>query len=129
MKAALPYCDDDLCMTVVNVSQTPVHDGIREHFNVRLSSRANHGTRSANGAEVYLADDRNRKFRLLDTSPVPFDVDVDPGQSVDTALTFDVPSAARKLYFEVRMERITYASFIIGNSHAPWQPLLKLAVN
>jgi hypothetical protein len=129
MKTALPYCDDDLCMTVVNVSQTPVRDGIRERFNVRLSSRANHGTRSAKGAEVYLADDRNRKFRLLDTSPVPFDVDVDPGQSVDTALTFDVPSAARKLYFEVRMERITYASFIVGNSHAPWQPLLKLAVN
>jgi hypothetical protein len=78
---------------------------------------------------VYLADDRNRNFHLLDAFPIPFDVNVDPGQSVNTALTFDVPATAPKLYFEMRMERITYASFIIGNSHGPWQPLLKLAVN
>ena len=128
MKTALPYCDDDLCMTVLNVVRTPADNGFRENFDVRLISRANHGTRSAKGAEVYLSDDRNRKFRLADASPIPFEADVDPGKSVDTTLSFNVPSDAQKLYFEVRMEGISYASFMIGSGETPWKSLLKLAV-
>ena len=129
MKTALPYCDDDLCMTVVNISQTPARDGLtQKRFDVRLSSRANHGTRNARGAAVCLTDDRKRRFPLVDASPIPFDTDVDPGKSVDTALTFDVPADARKLYFEIRMEGISYSSFVIGGG-APWQPLLTLAVD
>jgi hypothetical protein len=128
MKTALPYCVDDLCMTVLNVARTPADGGFQEQFGVRLSSRANHGSRSAKGAEVYLTDDRNRKFRLVDASPLPFEADVDPGKSVDTRLSFDVPSDARKLYFAVRMEGITYGSLMIGSGETPWQPLLKLAV-
>jgi len=38
MKAALPYCDDDLCMTVLNVSQTATPNQIRQRFDIRLSS-------------------------------------------------------------------------------------------
>jgi hypothetical protein len=44
---------------------------------------------------------------------------MEPGTPVDTTLTFDVPSEARKVYFEVRMERISYASFISGSGQVP----------
>jgi len=127
LKTELPYCDDDLCMTVLNLSRTPARDNIRTRFAIRLSSRANRGTRSAKGVAVYLTDERGRRFPLMDASPVPFDVDVEPHQALDTALTFAVPSDARKLYFEVRRDRRTFATFMISGGN-PWQPLLKLAI-
>lgn len=129
LKAGLPYCDDDLCMTIVNMSQAPARDGLtQKRFDLRLSSRAHHGTRNAGGATVYLTDDRNRRFPLVDASPIPFDTDVNPGKSVNTALIFDVPADARRLYFEIRSEQTIYTSFIIGSGW-PWQPLLKLSVD
>lgn len=128
MKTALPYCDDDLCMTVLNRSRTAADGTARERFDVRLSSRANRGTRSARGAHVYLTDDHGVRFPLVDASPVPFDVNVDPHRPLDTSLSFDVPPDTHKLYFEVWSNGLSYGSFIIGG-RGPWQPLLKLALD
>lgn len=128
MKTALPYCDDDLCMTVLNRTRTAANGTARERFDVRLSSRAKHGARSARGASLYLTDDHGVRFPLVDASPVPFDVNVDPHRSLDTSLSFDVPPNTHKLYFEVWSNGLTYGSFIIGG-RGPWQPLLKLELD
>lgn len=128
MQTALPYCDDDLCMTVLNRTRTASNGIVRERFDVRLSSRANRGTRSARAVTVYLTDDHGVRFPLVEASPVPFEADVEPHRSLDTSLSFDVPPGARKLYFEARTHGLTHGSSIIG-SGGLWPPLLKLAID
>ena len=98
-------------------------------MSIRLSSRANKGPRSAQGALVYLTDERHREFFPVEASPVPFGAAVDPGKSVDTSLTFEVPSDAGKPSFEVRLDRIGYTSFIIGSRELLRKPMLTLALD
>jgi hypothetical protein len=127
LRTGAPYCDDDMCMSVESVGRTPEQAGISYRFAIRLFSRANHGPRSAKGASVYLTDARNRRFLPQhDASAIPFEVAVEPGKSVNTSLTFHVPSDAGALVFAARMDRIQYASFIIGNGDLLHQPRLKL---
>ncbi len=127
LKAGAPYCDDDMCMSVESVSRMPEQAGSSYRFGIRLFTRANHGPRSAKGSSVYLTDERNRRFLpVYDPSATPFDVDVEPGKSVSTSLTFHVPSDAHTLAFAAGMDRIQYASFIIGNGDLLHKPRLKL---
>jgi hypothetical protein len=127
LKTGAPYCDDDMCMSVESVSRMPEQAGSSYRFGIRLFTRANHGSRSAKGASVYLTDKRNRRFLpVYDSSATPFDVDVEPGKAVNTSLTFHVPSDAHSLAFAAGMERIQYASFIIGNGDLLHNPRLKL---
>jgi hypothetical protein len=127
LKTGVPYCDDDMCMSVESVSRMPEQAGSSYRFGIRLFTRANHGPRSAKGASVYLTDERNRRFLpVYDPSAAPFDVDVEPGKSVNTSLTFHVPSDAHTLALAAGMDRIQYASFIIGNGDLLHNPRLKL---
>jgi hypothetical protein len=129
LKTGVPYCDDDLCMIVRSVSATPGPAGVTYRFAIRLFTRANQGTRSAKGATAYLTDQRNRRFPpVYDPSAIPFDVAIEPGQSVSTSLTFTVPADAHALVFGVGVDRIQYASFIIGNGDLLHHPRLKLRI-
>jgi hypothetical protein len=126
LRVGAPYCDDDMCMSVESITRTPEQMGSSYRFGIRLFSRANHGPRSAKGASVYLTDERNRRFLAAhDPAATPFDV-VEPGKSVSTSLTFHVPSDAHTLAFAARMDRIHYASFIIGSGDLLHNPRLKL---
>ena len=127
LKTGAPYCDDDMCMSVESVSRTPEQTGTSYRFEIRLFTKANHGPRSAKGASVYLVDDHGRRFLPApDHSATPFDVDVEPGQSLNTSLTFHVPSDAHALAFAAGMDHLQYASFIIGNGDLLHNPRLKL---
>jgi hypothetical protein len=129
LKTGTPYCDDDLCMNVVSITRTPEQAGSSYRFTIRLFSRATQGPRSAKGASVYLTDERNRRFLPVhDNSATPFDVDVEPGKSVNTSLTFHVPSDAKGLAFAAGMDHLSYASFIIGNGDLLRNPRLKLRI-
>ncbi len=76
---------------------------------------------------MYLTDERNRRFDpVYDSSAIPFDIDVRPGKSADTSLTFHVPSDAHTLAFAAGMDHIQYASFIVGNGDLLHNPRLKL---
>jgi hypothetical protein len=129
MKTGTPYCDDDVCMTVLAVNKNSAPGKTRYSLDVRLTSRANHGPRSAKGALVYLADERHREYFPVSASPVPFDTAINPGQSVDTSLAFDVPSDAAQPAFEIRRDRIGYASFMIGSGELLRKPMLALALD
>jgi hypothetical protein len=127
LKTGAPYCDDDMCLSVESVTRLPEQDGSFYHFAIRLFTRANYGPRSAKGASVYLTDERNRRFLpVYDPSAAPFDVAVEPGSSVNTSLTFYVPADAHRLAFAAGMDRIQYASFIIGSGDLLHNPRLKL---
>ena len=47
-------------------------------------------------------DERGRRFPMVkDPSVIPFDLSLDPGQSVNTSLTFVTPADARELFLTV----------------------------
>ncbi len=129
LKTGQPYCEDDMCMSVETVSRTPDNTGTSYRFAIRLSSRANQGLRSTKGASVYLIDERQRRFQpLRDSSAVPFNTDLEPGKSVETALTFHVPSDAHTLSLAAGTDHIQYASFVIGNGDLFHNPRLKFRI-
>jgi hypothetical protein len=130
VQATGPHCDDDWCMSVDNITRTPGASGeVAYRLGVRVFSLAHRGPRSAKGAWLYLSDERGRHFALVpDPSAIPFDMVLHPGESVATALTFNVPVDARQLYFTGGVEGISYASFIIGNGDLLHKPRIKFRI-
>jgi hypothetical protein len=105
-KTGVPYCDDDVCISVDKVTRAKT--SVR--MDVRLSSLANHGPRSTDGASAYLIDERNNRYPCAS----PFEFTLQPRQSLSTTLIFNVPADAQNLSFAASMDHIRYASFIIG---------------
>ncbi len=127
LRTGVLYCDDDVCMSVDRVSATPEPGGTSYRFCMHLSSLANHGPRSTKGATVYLTDARNRRFPASqDPGGIPFGTALNPRQSVNTSLTFHVPSDVRALSLAAYTDRIQYASFIIGSGDLFGKPSLQL---
>lgn len=93
------YCMDIWCIGIEKVSATPRGDEIIYKVDVRIFSDANSVKTSANGAAVYLVDERGRHFELLsDTSVIPFDTLLAPKESIHTRLTFIAAADATQLF-------------------------------
>ncbi len=93
------YCVDIWCIGIDGVSPKPFGQEIVYNVDVRIFSDANRAKTSAKGASLYLLDERGRRFPLVqDPSVIPFDVNLDPGQSVKTSLTFVAAADARQLF-------------------------------
>jgi hypothetical protein len=123
------YCEDDWCMSIDGISREPVSNGFVYRVAIRISSYANKGTRSAESAWIELVDESNRHFSPVNDPSLPgLDTEVDPGQSVNTALTFDVPSGAKKLALWGGLNGVHYSSFVIGNGDLLGKPRLKFAI-
>ncbi len=95
------YCIDSWCIGVENVTKAALGQNVAYTDDVRIFSDLNRGTTSAKGASIYLADERGRRFPLVqDPSATPFDTELTPKQSVNTSLTFLVAADARELYLK-----------------------------
>ena len=93
-----PWCFDDWCLSVENVSQTPAPPEVAYNVSLRIFSRARRVSQRANGAWIYVIDGRgNRYAPEPDPSAVPLDVLLQPGASVTTTRVFKVPENAREL--------------------------------
>jgi type II secretory pathway pseudopilin PulG len=93
------YCDDIWCISVEGVHTQASALETTWRVGVRIFSDANRVQISARGASIWLTDDRGRRFPLLeDRSAPPFDMTLNPGQSVRTSLTFVAPSDVQHLY-------------------------------
>ncbi|HET9219792.1 MAG TPA: hypothetical protein VFR18_22620 [Terriglobia bacterium] len=93
------YCMDIWCIAVEQVTPSRREQDTLYKVDVRIFSDANTVKTSAKGAAVYLLDDRGRRFNLVnDPSVIPFDVPLDPRQSIHTTLTFAVASDAEHLF-------------------------------
>ena len=93
------YCMDIWCMGIERVTPVPRESEIVYKIDVRIFSDANTVKTSAKGASPYLLDERGRRFELVnDPSVVPFDMPLDPGQSIHTTLTFAVAADAQHLF-------------------------------
>lgn len=93
-----PWCFDDWCLTVENVSRTPGQLEISYRVGLRIFSRARRVAQRANGAWVYLIDGRGRRYSPdPDPSAVPLDVLLQPQESVTTSRIFRVPDNVHEL--------------------------------
>ena len=115
-------CFDDWCIAVDKADRTPTPAGISYIVTLRLSSRARRVSQRERGLQVYLTDDRGRRFDPSpDPAATPLDVLLEPGQAVETRRSFSVPSDAREIGVVVAHEG-SYCfpgCFIIGDDASP----------
>ena len=93
------YCVDLWCIGIDGVTAKSFGQETVYKVDVRIFSDANRVRTSAEGASLYLVDERGRRFPLVkDPSVIPFDVTLEPGQSVKTSLTFVAAADALQLF-------------------------------
>ena len=113
--AGQAYCMDIWCIGIQKVSPMPARNGIAYKVDVRIFSDAGTVKTSGKGFSLFLVDERGRRFWMVkDPSVIPFDLSLDPGQSVNTSLTFVTPADERELFLTVDsppfwMERLCFA--------------------
>ena len=100
--ASQAYCKDIWCIGIKEVSPMPAGKEIAYKVDVRIFSDANTVRTSGKGFSLFLVDERGRRYPMMkDPSVIPFDLNLDPGQSVNTSLTFDTRADAQKLFLTV----------------------------
>jgi len=113
------YCVDSWCIGVQNVTKTPLNQNIVYKADVRIFSDLNSGTTSAKGASLYLVDERGRRFPLIpDPDITPFDIELNPHQSVNSSLTFVVAADAHQLFLKGDGPSLWITKFFIGDDTA-----------
>jgi hypothetical protein len=91
-----PQCFDDWCITVAGYRRAPATGGAVWSVALRLSSRARRVSQRENNLRVYLTDAGNRRYDPLpDKAAVPFNVLLQPGESVIAERSFLLPADAR----------------------------------
>lgn len=90
-----PRCFDDWCLTAQSASRAASGAIL---IDLRVSSRAKRVDQRAPDAAVFLTDDQGRRWDPApDASELPLAVMLHPGEAVETARRFEVPSTARGL--------------------------------
>jgi hypothetical protein len=98
LRAGDPWCFDDWCLTVEDVTRAPNQADTRYQVGLRVFSEARRVSQRAKGAWIYLIDERGRRFSPEpDASAVPLDIPLEPHESVVTSRTFHVPNDASRL--------------------------------
>ena len=86
-------------MGIDKVNATPRGQEMVYKIDVRFFSDANTVKTGIDDALIYLVDDRGRRFPLVDDpSVIPINTRLDPGQSLNTSLTFVTPNDAGHLF-------------------------------
>jgi hypothetical protein len=92
------WCFDDWCLSVENVRRTAAGPDDVYSVSLRIFSRAKRVSQRAKGAWIYIIDDLGRRFEPQpDTSAIPLDVLLEPGQEIATSRVFKIPGDAARL--------------------------------
>ena len=117
------YCNDDWCISIRNVTRTQLGQDIAVKADARVFTHYANVKQSIKGASLYLVDEHNRRFPLIaDPAVTPFDTELNPGQSLDTTLTFHAPADAQRLFLKIDwggdgLVRVL-VKFVIGNDRS-----------
>jgi hypothetical protein len=88
-----PWCFDDWCLTADRVTRTLEGATAVDRIDLRISSRARRVTQRANGAWIFLIDGSGHRYAPQpDSSAVPLDVPLRPGESVTMSRVFRLPA-------------------------------------
>lgn len=98
-----PQCSDDWCIAVESVRQTPKSPGMAYDITLRIFSRARRvAQRELAAKDVYLVDSTWRRYDPLPhSSEPPLNTLLQPGQSVLSRRTFELPAQARDIGLRV----------------------------
>src|SRR5438128_2239491 len=92
------FCEDIWCIGVERVDVVSRGESVEYNVAVKIFSDTGTAVISAKGASLYLLDERGRRFPLVpNPAAVPFDTTLNPGQSIQTTLTFLAPRDVRQL--------------------------------
>ncbi len=116
IKADAPQCFDDWCISVAGLMQSPGEGGVRYSVDLRLSSRARRVAQRENNLSVYLTDGHDRRYDpIRDSSARPFNILLQPQESVIVNRSFVVPVSARDIGLVITHEGgFPIGWFIIG---------------
>lgn len=93
-----PWCFDDWCLQVQRVESLPAGEKLAYRVELRIFSTARRVTQRANGAWVYLFDERHRFYAPNpDPAAAPLDAELAPLESVATTRVFEVPADVQTL--------------------------------
>ncbi len=98
-------CFDDWCIAVEDVSRTSSAAGATYTATLRLSNRARRVSQRENGIDIFLQDASGRRFSAAaDPAATPFNVLLEPGQSLTTRRLFEVSNASAPLFLAIAHE-------------------------
>ncbi len=96
LNAGDPQCNDDWCISVKGAARIPGNLSITYDVILHIWSRAARVAQRENNVIVYLTDDRGRRFDSTpQISDVPFNIFLQPGESITAHRIFNVPADAR----------------------------------
>jgi hypothetical protein len=103
VKVGDSYCADIWCIGINRVNATRRGQEIVYKLDAHIFSDANTvNTTAKKDISLYLVDDRGRRFPLVsDPSVIPFDVTLNPHQSINTSLTFVTTTDVRQLFLAI----------------------------
>ena len=115
------YCYDTWCIDVQRVNTTLRGQNILYTAEVRIFSDANSMPTSRAKDFLYARDEHGRRFSLVqDSSSIPADVTVNPGESVRTSLAFLAPANTRDVYLTSEHPVMPWVSLYLGSDVAPF---------
>jgi hypothetical protein len=96
------YCNDNWCISIRSVTKTQFGHDIAVKADARVFTDETNVKQSVKGVSLYLVDEHNRRFPLItDPAVTPFDTELNPGQSLDTTLTFLAAPDAQQLFLKI----------------------------
>jgi hypothetical protein len=119
-------CADSGCFAVDSIDTAAASSETTYTVHWHLSSTDKQMTKRfpGKGLELYMFDERGRRFALPDNSnPDPLDITIPAGETVRQSMTFLVPADARELYLTAMYRPFTFQSFLPGElSLVPHRP-------
>jgi hypothetical protein len=115
-KPGARQCFDDWCIGVDGFRQAPEAGGVAYSVDLRLSSRARRVSQREKNVTVYLTDDHSSRYNAIAASSTgPFDVLLEPQESVIVSRSFLVPAQAKNVGLVIAHEGgFPMGRFIIG---------------
>jgi hypothetical protein len=111
-------CFDDWCIAVKELARSELPSMTAYTVTLRLSNRARRAAQRENGVVVTVLDEAGRRFEAAaNPAAAPFNVLLQPGQSVTTTRTFDISGASGQLNLAVEHAGFSRfpGLFIIGD--------------
>jgi hypothetical protein len=111
-----PQCFDDWCIQLDGVTRNPSGSKIHYQTVIRVFSTAKRVFQRENGVVPYLEDDRGHRYAAVpDSSATPFNILLQPGESVTIARGFELPVGAHVAGFMAAHEGgFPIGWFVIG---------------
>ncbi len=111
-------CADSGCFAVDTVDRTAADAATLYTLHWHLASTDKEVTKHfpGKGLELYLFDERGRKFALPDAANQnPLDVTLPAGETLRESMTFNVPADARELFLTAKYRPFTFQSLLPGD--------------